>query len=92
MKRYAGFHGIHCNADITESMIKQFCKIDDEGRKILPMAYERYRYDARTFIKFLKIARTFADMKGASVIRKKDIAAALMARDLNKDHSGMMVV
>jgi magnesium chelatase family protein len=92
MKRYENVQGVYCNADISEAMIRQFCNLEEEGKEILQMAYDRYRYSARTFNKFLKVARTFADMEEAPNIRKKDITAALMARDLDKDQSGMMVV
>lgn len=52
---------------------------------------ERVQYARDTHNKFLKIARTFADLEGSPQIRKKDMAAALMARDMDKEHTGMMV-
>jgi len=56
------------------------------------LAYERYKYSARAYHKYLKVARTFADMEASSKIRKKDIAMALMARDLEKDRAVMTVL
>ncbi|MGI6435618.1 MAG: hypothetical protein ACOX0F_09700 [Syntrophomonadaceae bacterium] len=56
------------------------------------MAYDRFKYSARTYYKYLKVARTFADLDGAAGIRKKDVASALMARDLEKEKAGMMVI
>lgn len=42
--------------------------------------------------KYLKVARTFADMDGSDKIRKKDVASALMSRDLEKDRIIMTVL
>lgn len=42
--------------------------------------------------KYLKVARTFADMDESKNIRKDDIFKALMCRDLEKEQSNMMVV
>ncbi|MDD2402741.1 MAG: hypothetical protein PHD60_11185 [Clostridia bacterium] len=38
---------------------------------MLRIVYDKYGYSARTFDKFLKIARTFADIDGSSKIKKK---------------------
>ena len=58
----------------------------------MEMAYDRYQYSARTFNKFLRVARTLADLEGAGQIRKKDMEAALLARDLDKERNEMMVI
>lgn len=49
--------------------------------RLLSLAFEKFQYSARTYNKFLKIARTFADLDASENIRKQDISAALMARD-----------
>ncbi|WP_341411303.1 hypothetical protein [Clostridium aceticum] len=74
------------------ALVKEYCSLEVEGERLLKLAYERFNYSARTFHKYLKVARTFADMEGASRIRKKDVAAALMARDLDKEGAKMMVL
>lgn len=56
------------------------------------MAYDRFNYSARTFYKFIKDARKFADMDAAEKIRKKDVAAAILSRDLEKDKNIMAVL
>ncbi|NTW71795.1 MAG: YifB family Mg chelatase-like AAA ATPase [Eubacteriaceae bacterium] len=91
-KRYADIPGINCNAQMTPALIEEYCELEEEGRRILKLAYDRFQYSARTFHKFLRVGRTFADMEESEKIRKKDIAAALMARDLDKEQSGMLVV
>jgi magnesium chelatase family protein len=47
---------------MTPALIKEFCILEDESRKLLQMAFDRFKYSARTFHKLLKVARTFVDM------------------------------
>lgn len=90
--RFKDIPKVNCNAQMNNALIKEHCHLEAEGQKLLEMAYERFNYSARTFHKFLKVARTFADMDGAEKIRKMDIASALMSRDLEKDRSIMAVL
>lgn len=90
--RFAGIPNVNSNAQMTEGMIKEFCELESDSLKLLSLAHERFQYSARTYNKFLKIARTFADLEGAAKLRKVDISAALMARDLDKDQRGMLVI
>ncbi len=90
--RFAGINGVNCNAQMTEALVKEFCQLDEAGNKLLHLAYDRFRYSARTFHKFLKLARTFADLDGAAKIRKQDVSGALLSRDLEKDQSKLLVV
>ena len=73
-------------------LIKEHCILEEDGRKLLQMAYDRYQYSARAYHKYLKVARTFADMDASAKIRKKDVAMAIMARDLEKDRAGLTVL
>ncbi len=83
---------INCNAQMTPNLIKEYCRLEDDSKKLLRLAYDRFKYSARTFHKFLKVGRTFAALEGSEKVRKKDIAAALMARDLDKEQLGMLVL
>ena len=91
-KRFEKIPGISCNAQMNHGLIKEYCQLDPEGEGLIQKAYERFQYSARTFHKYLKIARTFADMDGAELIRKEDVAAALMARDWDKEGKSLMVL
>ena len=90
--RFQTIDGVNCNAQMNNSLIKEFCQIEPEGQKLMELAYGKFKYSARSFHKYLKVARTFADLDGSIKIRKKDIAAALMARDLEKDRAVMNVL
>ena len=91
-KRFEGVKNVNCNAQMSNSLIKEYCHIEAEGQKLMELTYNKFKYSARTFHKYLKIARTFADMDDSEKLRKKDIAAALMSRDLEKDKSVMTVL
>lgn len=90
-KRYSRYKGITSNAQLTSGMIHEYCELEEGGMRLLQKAYEKFQYSARTFHKFMKLARTYADLDGAGRIRQKDVAAALTARDLDKDQKGMVV-
>ncbi|MGF7184628.1 magnesium chelatase family protein [Desulfitispora alkaliphila] len=91
-KRYAHIKKVNCNAQMTPPLIKEYCLLEPEGERLLRLAYDKFKYSARTFHKFLKVARTFADMDGADSIRKADVAAALMSRDLDKEYIDLLVI
>lgn len=91
-KRYENIVGISCNAQMTPELIKEYCKLDDESLKILMRAYETFKYSARTYHKFLRVARTFADMEAESNIMKKHVIKALMCREIEKEQATMVVV
>ncbi|MDD2447948.1 MAG: YifB family Mg chelatase-like AAA ATPase [Tissierellia bacterium] len=91
-KRFEGIDKINCNAQMNNALIKEYCHIEAEGQKLMELAYNKFKYSARAFHKYLKVARTFADMESSEKIRKKDIAASLMSRDLEKDKSLMTVL
>lgn len=91
-ERYKGIDNVYCNAQMTPAHIKKFCALDSESIKLMQLAFERFKYSARSFHKFLKVARTFADMESSENIRKQDIAKALMCRDLDKEQAQMVVV
>jgi len=91
-KRYFGIEGVNCNAQMNSSLIKEHCSLDSESMRIMEKAYERYKFSARSYYKFLRVARTFADFDGSAVIRRQDVINALMSRDLEKEECGMVVV
>ncbi|SKC57359.1 YifB family Mg chelatase-like AAA ATPase [Maledivibacter halophilus] len=92
IRRYKNIKGINCNGQMTPDLIKKYCKLEDDSNKLLKIAYDKYGYSARTFDKFLKVARTFADLEGSIKIRKKDIANVLLSRDLDKEKTRMYTV
>ncbi|WP_300386508.1 YifB family Mg chelatase-like AAA ATPase [Clostridium sp.] len=91
-ERYKNIDKINCNSQMTPGMINEFCVLDESCKKLIQLAYDRFRFSARSFHKYLKVARTFADMDASKDIRKVDISRALMCRDLDKEQDNMIVV
>ena len=91
-ERYKDNEKVNSNAEMTPDLIKKFCILDDDSKKLIRMAFNRFNYSARTYHKFLKVARTFADIDGAESISKKHMAKALLCRDLDKEQVNMVVI
>lgn len=91
-KRYNDIIGISCNAQMTPELIKEYCKLDETSMKMMRLAYDKFKYSARTYHKFLRVARTFADMEGEQNILKNHIIKALMCREIEKEQATMVVV
>ncbi|MGO4888168.1 YifB family Mg chelatase-like AAA ATPase [Anaerobacillus sp. MEB173] len=88
--RYKGLP-IRCNAELNASLLQQFCQLNEECETLMKKAYNYYNYSGRTLHKFLKVSRTFADLDQSEEIRKKDILASLMSRDLDRERKNMAI-
>ena len=69
--------GIRTNADIPENLIEQYCKLKESSRKLLDMAYKKYKFSGRSIHKILKVARTVADLRGGEEISDEDVLEAI---------------
>ncbi|MGG7619542.1 YifB family Mg chelatase-like AAA ATPase [Bacillus coreaensis] len=84
-KRYKYISGISSNAQLTASLITQFCPLDSETTSLLQKAYDRFKYSGRSLHKFIKVARTIADLEGEEKINSNNMRVSLQSRDLDKD-------
>lgn len=91
-KRYKGYPNIISNADLPPALIKRYCELDCENEQLIKEAYNRFRYSARTLHRFLKVARTFADLDSSDNIRRIDLVNSLMSRDIDKEQRDFLVV
>lgn len=84
-RRYSGL-GIHCNGQLPPSLMADFCTPTAEGAKLLQAAFDRMGLTARSYDKLLRLARTIADLDGASQIDTKHIAEAVQLRALDRSN------
>lgn len=84
-ERYKNIPLINCNAQLTPSLIQTFCQLDKESKNLLRQAAKRYYYSGRAIHKFIKIARTIADIEGEENIRISHIRKSLQSRDMEKE-------
>lgn len=68
------------NAEMDSKHVENFCGLTSSLKALLAMACERLTLSARSYYRVLKVARTIADLDGASNIRESDIAESLTYR------------
>lgn len=84
LKRFANTPGVYCNAQMTASMVREYCVLDDAGKEVLKLAMNKLGFSARGFDRMLKVARTIADMQGNEQITRQNIQSAVFFRNLDR--------
>lgn len=69
-----------CNGRLDGRGVREFCRPDREGMKLLEKAYKNLGLTARSYHKLLKVARTIADLEQSDSITRKHISEALLYR------------
>lgn len=72
------------NSSMTTQQIDQYCKLSDEGDKIVKLSYEKLGMSMRSLHKLLKISRTIADLEGSEMIQDHHLKEALMYRGIEQ--------
>lgn len=83
LKRFQG-KSFFFNAHMDTKEIKLFCRIDDDGKRLLEMAVNRLGFSARAYTRVLKVARSIADLEGTEKIRSQHLSEAIQYRMMDK--------
>ena len=75
---------VFANAQIGVRDIREFCKIDAEGERLLETAVSKLGFSARAYDRSLKVARTIADLAGAADIAPSHLAEAIQYRVMDR--------
>ncbi len=72
--------GLTCNADMGPGEVREFCELDQTGRKLMKAAMAQMNLSARAFHRILKLSRTIADLAASQAIEPNHLAEALQYR------------
>ena len=76
--------GIHGNAQMTPSLLREHCRLDDSSQSLLQTAMEKFGLSARAFDRILKVSRTLADLDGVPDLEPRHVAEAIQYRNLDR--------
>ncbi len=80
----SGLKSIFSNAQMDSRLIKKYCCLNDDAKKLLKMALTELGLSARAYDKILKISRTIADLADKETISAEHISEAVQYRSLDK--------
>ncbi len=72
------------NAHLSPSDMDRVCALDTTAAAMLAKSVAKYRLSARAYTKVLRLARTVADLEGATPIAPRHLAEAIHARVLDR--------
>lgn len=70
------------NGQMGSREVRRFCTIGPESQRLLETALERLGLSARAWMRCLKMARTIADLEGATAIETPHVAEAIQYREI----------
>lgn len=71
---------LFCNADMGPTEVRQFCELNETGKRLMKSAMSQMGLSARAFHRVLKVGRTIADLAGEEKIEAVHLAEALQYR------------
>jgi len=83
-ERFAGSRA-RCNADLSGRELEQHCRLEADGHVFLGEAVKALHLSARAYTRILRIARTIADLEGATDITTPHLAEAVNCRALDRE-------
>ena len=84
-RRFEAVKGIYSNAQMTSSMQRKYCQLDEAGGRLLKTAMELRGLSARAYDRILKVARTIADLADSEDITAEHISEAINYRNLDRE-------
>ena len=83
--RFASVKGVYSNAQMSSSMQRKYCQLDEQGGRLLKTAMEIRGLSARAYDRILKVARTIADLAESENISAEHISEAINYRNLDRE-------
>ncbi len=83
-RRFVGLK-IHCNADMTSALLREYCALTPEQNALLVSAMNELGLSARAWDRILKVSRTIADLDNSDVIETHHLLEAINYRSLDRE-------
>jgi magnesium chelatase family protein len=84
-KRFESVKGVYSNSQMSSSMQKRYCQLDETGGRLLKTAMDMRGLSARAYDRILKVARTIADLDESENIKADHISEAINYRNLDRE-------
>ena len=84
-ERFRNLENIHCNAQMSSTMIREFCRPRKEGTVLLKNAIDLLGLSARAYDRILKVSRTIADLAQSDTIEPDHVSEAIAYRNLDRE-------
>ncbi|MFQ6607918.1 MAG: YifB family Mg chelatase-like AAA ATPase [Fidelibacterota bacterium] len=84
LRRFKSHSNKYCNAHMGTRDIRKYCRIDENGRKLLKTAMEKLGLSARAYDRILKVSQTIADIEGVDGILPQHLSEAIQYRSLDR--------
>ncbi|CAN5899592.1 YifB family Mg chelatase-like AAA ATPase [soil metagenome] len=85
--RFRGQTGLYANAHMGARDLRRHCRLDEQVESLLKEAVKRLGLSARAYHRVLKIARTIADLDGATELNTLHVREAIQYRSLDRRRS-----
>lgn len=72
------------NRFLTNAEIEKYCSLTDEHNRLMERIITKFNLSARAYHRIIKLARTIADMEGASAIDTPHLSEAISYRRLER--------
>ena len=87
-ERYRDYPGIHCNAQMTSALMRQYATPAPQDMAMLREVINRLQLSARAYDRILRLARTIADLEGSPDIQTHHLSEAVSYRNLDRESWG----
>lgn len=88
LQRFAAEPHVHCNAQMNSRLLQKHAALDPKSLDILRQTMTRFDMSARAYDRILKVARTIADLEGATSIEPHHMSEAVSYRNLDRSSWG----
>lgn len=85
LERFKGLK-IYSNSQIPDKFINKYIKLDPSLKKIIQMAFQRYKFSGRAYNKILKVSRTIADLDDSDEILDRHLLEAIRYRAMDGNY------